>query len=197
MTVTTLDPKTALVVIDLQGGVVAAPTVPYPAADVLTRAVSLADAFRKHNLPVVLVRVTTRPDGSDATVGRIDGGPRPPRPRPDNYDILAADLTAPDDIVITKRNWGAFHGTDLDLQLRRRGVTQIVLAGIATSIGVESTARAAHEHNYHVTLAVDAMSDMDVDTHRNSIEKIFPRLGETGTTAEILTLLDTPPTPVA
>ena len=190
MTVTTLDPKTALVVIDLQGGIVAAPTVPHPAADVLTRSVALADAFRAHGLPVVLVRVTLLTDGSDAAAGRIDGGPRPPRPRPEGFDVLAPALLRDGDIVVTKRNWGAFHGTDLDTQLRRRGITQIVLTGIATSIGVESTARAAHEHNYHVTVAVDAMSDLDADTHRNSIEKIFPRLGETGTTEEILTLLN-------
>jgi nicotinamidase-related amidase len=193
MTVSTLDPRTALVVIDLQAGIVAAPTVPYPAADVLARTVSLADAFRAHGLPVVLVRVTSAADGADAVAGRIDGGPRPPRPRPDGWDVLAPELlTGTDDIVVTKRNWGAFHGTDLDLQLRRRGITQIVLAGIATSIGVESTARAAHEHNYHVTLAVDAMSDLDAGAHRNSVEKIFPRLGETGTTDEILKLLTRP-----
>jgi nicotinamidase-related amidase len=189
MPVTTLDPRTALVVIDLQGGIIAAPTVPIAAAEVVARTAALADAFRSHDLPVVLVRVTHRADGSDAVTGRIDGGPRPPRPRPEGWDELAAEITGPDDIVVTKRNWGAFYGTDLDLQLRRRGVTQIVLTGIATSIGVESTARAAHEHNYHVTLAVDAMTDLDADTHRNSVEKIFPRLGETGTTDEIIQLL--------
>ncbi|GAA0552172.1 hydrolase [Paractinoplanes ferrugineus] len=189
MPVTTLDPKTALVVIDLQAGIVAASTVPYPATDVVARTAELAGAFRAHGLPVVLVRVSGRPDGSDAVAGRIDGGPRPSRPRPEGWDVLVEEITGPDDIVITKRNWGAFHGTDLDTQLRRRGVTQIVLTGIATSIGVESTARAAHEHNYHVTLATDAMSDLDELTHRNSIEKIFPRLGETGTTAEIIELL--------
>ncbi|MFF5293089.1 isochorismatase family protein [Paractinoplanes globisporus] len=189
MTVSTLDPKTALVVIDLQAGVVAMPTVPHTGPEVLSRAVALAEAFRKYDLPVVLVRVSFQPDGADAAGGRIDGGPAPAAPRPAGWDVLASELTAPGDIVVTKRNWGAFHGTDLDTQLRRRGVTQIVLAGIATSIGVESTARAAHEHNYHVTLATDAMSDRDPDAHRNSIEKIFPRLGETGTTAEILELL--------
>ena len=189
MTVTTLDPATALVVIDLQGGIITAPTVPIPAADVVVRSAELAGAFRSHGLPVVLVRVTAQPDGSDAAPGRIDGGPRPPRARGEGWDVLAAELTGPGDIVVTKRNWGAFYGTDLDLQLRRRGVTQIVLTGIATSIGVESTARAAHEHGYHVTLAVDAMSDLAEETHRNSIERIFPRLGETGTTTEIIELL--------
>ena len=105
--------------------------------------------------------------------------------------VIVDDLAGhPGDIQVTKRNWGAFHGTDLDLHLRRRGVTQIVLAGVATSIGVESTARAAHEHGYHVTLATDAMADLNPDAHRNSVERIFPRLGETGTTAEIIELFE-------
>ena len=109
--------------------------------------------------------------------------------RPEGWDVIVDDVTGEGDIVVTKRNWGAFYGTDLDLQLRRRGVTQIVLAGIATSIGVESTARAAYEHGYHVTLATDAMADMNLQAHLNGLERIFPRLGETGTTAEIIELL--------
>lgn len=189
MTSTTIDPRTALVLIDLQRGILAAPTQPYAAAQVLGRAVQLAESFRSHGLPVVLVRVTARPDGSDVVPGRTEV-PRPTG-RPEGWDQLADELTGhPDDIVVTKRNWGAFHGTDLDVQLRRRGVTQIVLGGIATSMGVESTARAAHEHGYHVTLATDAMADMSPEAHENSVTRIFPRLGETGTTEEILALLD-------
>ncbi|WP_326723420.1 MULTISPECIES: hydrolase [unclassified Streptomyces] len=190
MALTTLDPRTALVLIDLQNGIVGNPGLaPYPAAEVLERAGLLADAFRGHGLPVVLVRVTAAADGSDAAPGRIDGGSNS-RTWPEGWDIIAGELTGhPEDITVTKRNWGAFYGTDLDLHLRRRGITQIVLAGIATSIGVESSARAAHEHGYHVTLATDAMTDIDADTHRNSVERIFPRLGETGTTAEVVELL--------
>ncbi|MEU4681418.1 hydrolase [Micromonospora sp. NPDC023737] len=189
MALTALDPRTALVLIDLQRGIVAAPTAPYPAAEIVARGVQLADAFRAHGAPVVLVRVTTAPDGADAAPGRTDGGPAGGS-RPEGWDVLVDELGGhPGDIVVTKRNWGAFYGTDLDLQLRRRGVTQIVLGGIATSIGVESTARAAHEHGYHVTLATDAMTDLDAEGHRNSVERIFPRLGETGTTTEIIELL--------
>ncbi len=114
-----------------------------------------------HGLPVVLVRVTAAADGADAVPGRTEA-PRRRRSLPEGWDVIVDDLAGhPGDIIVTKRNWGAFYGTDLDLQLRRRGVTQIVLAGIATSIGVESTARAAHEHGYHVTLATDAMTDLD------------------------------------
>ncbi|GAA2924244.1 hydrolase [Streptomyces mexicanus] len=189
MALTTLDPRTALVVIDLQAGIVGAPTVPYPGSEVVARSVELADAFRARDLPVVLVRVSFAADFGDVPPGRTDtaaaGGSRP-----EGWDVIVPELAGhPGDIHVTKHNWGAFHGTDLDVQLRRRGVTQIVLTGIATSIGVESTARAAHEHGYHVTLATDAMSDLDADAHANSVARIFPRLGETGTTAEILQLL--------
>ncbi|MFF5303915.1 hydrolase [Streptomyces sp. NPDC013161] len=190
MALTTLDPRTALVVIDLQGGIVGAPTQPYSGPEVVARTVELADAFRAADLPVVLVRVTFAADGADAVPGRTEQQRAGGGARPEGWDVIVDDLAGhPADIQITKRNWGAFHGTDLDVQLRRRGVTQIVLTGIATSIGVESTARAAHEHGYHVTLATDAMSDLDAVSHAHSIERIFPRLGETGTSAEVLELL--------
>lgn len=189
MALTALDPRTALVVIDLQAGIVAAPVTPHPASDVVARSVDLAEAFRARDLPVVLVRVSFAADGADAVPGRTEA-PRPGGTRPEGWDVVVDELAGhPGDITVTKHTWGAFHGTDLDIQLRRRGVTQIVLTGIATSIGVESTARAAHEHGYHVTLASDAMSDMDAEAHQGSVERIFPRLGETGTTAEVLKLL--------
>ncbi|ANB10067.1 hydrolase [Streptomyces ambofaciens] len=189
MAVTSLDLRTALVVIDLQAGIVAAPTAPHGGAEVVARSAELAEAFRARELPVVLVRVSFATDGADAVPGRTETGGAGGT-RPEGWDVVVDELAGhPGDLTVTKRNWGAFHGTGLDVQLRRRGVTQIVLTGIATSIGVESTARAAHEHGYHVTLATDAMSDMDAEAHRNSVERIFPRLGETGTTAEILELL--------
>ncbi|MFF5402835.1 hydrolase [Streptomyces misionensis] len=189
MSLTTLDPRTALVVIDLQRGIVGSPTQPHSGADVLARSVQLADAFRARDLPVVLVRVSFAADFADAMPGRTEqqgGGAA----FPEGWDVLVDELTGHDgDIQVTKHNWSALFGTDLDVQLRRRGVTQIVLTGIATSIGVESTARDAYAMGYNVTLATDAMADRDAQTHAHSVEKIFPRLGETGTTAEILELL--------
>jgi nicotinamidase-related amidase len=190
MAVSTLDPRTALVVIDLQNGVTGIPTEPHSGPEVVGHAVALADAFRAHGLPVVLVRVSFAADGADATPGRTESSAAGALERPAGWDEIVDELSGhPADIVVTKRNWGAFHGTDLDVQLRRRGVTQVVLAGIATSAGVESTARAAHEHGYHVTLATDAMADRSAETHEHSVRRIFPRLGETGSTAEILELL--------
>jgi nicotinamidase-related amidase len=188
MSLTTLDPRSALVVIDLQAGVLGMSTQPHTADEVLQRSTELADAFRAQGLPVVLVRVSFAADGADAPPGRTEIT-RTNMSRPEGWDTLVPELVRDGDIVVTKRNWGAFHGTDLDVQLRRRGVTQVVLTGIATSAGVESTARAAHEHGYNVTLVTDAMADADPEIHRHSVERIFPRLGETGTTAQVLDLV--------
>jgi nicotinamidase-related amidase/predicted MFS family arabinose efflux permease len=183
MALSTLDTKPALVVIDLQKGIVAASTV-HPVDDVVKRAASLATAFRRHQLPVVLVNVAGRAPGRTEI--------RPPNltPAPDWADLIDELQPQAGDHRVTKLRWGAFHGTSLDAHLQDLGVTQIVLAGVSTSIGVESTARSAYEHGYHVVLATDAMTDTDAAAHDNSIQRIFPRLGETATTAEIVDMLD-------
>lgn len=183
MALTTIDDKAALVVIDLQKGIVGLP-VAHPVDEIVQRSASLAAAFRRHGLPVVLVNVT------GGAPGRTEAGGARPTPPPDWADLVEELQPQLADHLVTKQRWGAFHGTSLDADLHERGVTQVVLAGVATSIGVESTARAAFEHGYHVVLATDAMTDMDADAHHSSIERIFPKLGETGTTAEILDMLD-------
>ena len=182
MALTTLDPKTALIIIDLQKGIVTYPTV-HPVAEIVTHAAALADAFRRHSLPVVLVNV----DGG--APGRTEQASRQAE-RPADWTDLVPELNRqPEDHTVTKRTWGAFTNTDLEEYLKNLGVTQVVIAGVATSAGVESTARHAHELGFNVTLAVDVMTDMNPDAHTNSITRIFPRLGETGTTQEIIELL--------
>jgi nicotinamidase-related amidase len=182
MPLTKLDATTALVVIDLQKGVVSLPTA-HPACEIVGRAAQLARAFRGRGLPVALVNV------SGAAPGRTDAGPRNFSRPPDWTDLVPELERHPDDFIVTKQRVGAFLGTSLDDYLRRRGVTQVVLAGVSTSGGVESTARSAYDLGYNVVLVVDAMTDLNAETHRHSIEKIFPRLGETDTTANVLKLL--------
>jgi nicotinamidase-related amidase len=184
MPLTTIDPKPALIVIDLQKGVVGLPTA-HPVEEIVDKAASLAAAFRRHHLPVVLVNVT------GGAPGRTQSGRRIQNPAPDWAELVEELQAQPDDYRVTKQRWGAFHGTPLDSYLHDLGVTQVVLAGISTSAGVESTARSAHEHGYHVVLATDAMTDTNPEAHHNSIERIFPRLGETATTAEIIEMLET------
>jgi nicotinamidase-related amidase len=183
MALTTLDPKTALVVIDLQNGILTLPTV-HPVEGVLEKAVALADAFREHRLPVVFVTV------AGGASGRTERAPRVATERPEGWADLAPALRKQSsDLLVTKRTWGAFASTDLDDKLKALGVTQFVLTGISTSSGVESTARQAWEGGYNVTLAVDAMTDTNAVSHENSIANVFPRLGETGTTEEVIALL--------
>jgi nicotinamidase-related amidase len=183
MAVTTLDPKTALLVVDVQKGIVTI-SAAHPTAGIVANAAALADAFRKHHLPVVLINV-----GGGAP-GRTEAPPRG-GDRPADWADLVPELhQQPSDILVTKKTWGAFTGTGLGDKLKGLGVTQVVVCGIATTFGVESTARQAHELGMNVTLAVDAMTDPNPDAHVNSVTRIFPRLGETGTTAEILSLLN-------
>jgi len=180
--VTVLDPKTALVVIDLQKGIVALP-VAHPVEGILERVRTLAVAFRGRGLPVVLVNVEGGAPGrceQPRRVGDLASG----------WSELVAELERqPSDHVVTKKTWGAFTNTGLLDLLNKQGITQIVLAGISTSIGIESTARQAQELGLNVTLVLDAMTDMHLDAHLNSTTRIFPRLGETGTTDDILALL--------
>jgi nicotinamidase-related amidase len=182
MTITTLDPKTALVVIDLQKGIVALPTA-HPVNEVVKHAGELLDAFRSHGLPVVLVNVAGGAPGRAEQSRSLAGLPA------DWADLVPELNRQPEDHIVTKRTWGAFTNTGLDEHLKKLGVTQVVIVGVATSVGVESTARYAHELGFNVTLATDAMTDMNADAHTNSITRIFPRLGETGTTREIIDLL--------
>lgn len=182
MPVTTVDPVTALVVIDLQKGVATMPTA-HPFESVVANTNALASAFRERGLPVVIVTVDAGAPGRTETV-------RPSVDRPADWtDVVPGLATHPSDISVVKRTWGAFTGTDLDERLRQRGVTQVVVTGVATSAGVESTARHAHELGYNVTLATDAMTDSDPERHEHSVAQIFPRIGETGVTADILRLL--------
>ena len=183
MALTTLDPNTALLVVDLQKGVVGSPLV-HSIGEVVKRAKALIDAFRARRLPVVLINV------AGGAPGRTEQPPRHSGVLAEGFTDFIPELDPqPDDILVTKRTWGAFASTDLKQRLEAIGVTQVVVIGLATGTGVESTARQAYEAGLNVTLAVDAMTDTRPEAHDYSIRNIFPRLGETGTSQEIIDLL--------
>jgi nicotinamidase-related amidase len=182
MTISRLDAKTALLVVDLQKGIVGLPTA-HPMADVMANTVKLLGAFRRRGPPVVLINV------AGGAPGRVEQS-RARGEMPAGWTDLVPELDRqPSDHVVTKRTWGAFTNTDLEQRLRQAGVTQVVIAGVATGAGVESTARHAHELGFNVALAVDAMTDLSAEAHDHSVERIFPRLGETGTTKQITDLV--------
>jgi len=182
--ITALDEKTALVLIDLQKGIVGYPVV-HPIADVLANAAKLVAAFRKADLPIIIVNVdpsknkaaNTRKDAQQRSLGEI----------PAEWLEIAPEIeTQPGDIFITKQTWNAFYETAIDEELKKRDVTGIVLAGVSTSIGVEGTARAAFERGYNISFAIDATTDTVAEAHERSVKYIFPRMGESGTTDEII-----------
>lgn len=175
-----LDPQTtALVLIDLQQGILGFAKAPRPAESVVSVSATLAKRFRKIGAPVALVRVGWSHDFGDALKQPVDQPVTlPAGGLPSTWWDFPAALEADEsDFKITKRQWNAFHGTELDLQLRRRGIRTIVLGGISTNIGVESTARAAYELGYTLVLVEDAMSCASSEHHEASVNYIFPRLG--------------------
>lgn len=189
MPLTTLDPVPALVVIDLQKGVLGAPAV-HPVEGVVANAAALADAFRAADLPVVLVTVDgVAPGRTDAAASAAASGTAARTFPPDFAELVEELGPRETDHLVTKRTWGAFTGTSLQSSLRSRGATQVVLAGIATGAGVESTARFAHELGFHVVLVLDAMTDRSATRHERAVSEVFPAIGETTTTAEVLAAL--------
>lgn len=196
--ITAIDKDTALVLIDLQKGIVKMETA-HPIKGILDKAAILVEAFRKANLPIVGVNVN--PMGAAWTKARVEVSTTPRNPVVQTIakvrmpslgftDIVEEIITKPTDIFITKKNWNAFYNTALHDELQKRNITQIILGGVATSIGVEGTARAASEFGYNISFATDAMTDRVLDAHNNSLKYIFPRIGELGTTDEIIKELD-------
>ena len=177
---TTLDPTTALIVVDLQSGTVRNPMI-HDLADVAANAAALLERFHSRDLPVVIATV----DGTPAGLNSYGGGATT---WPAEMTVLVPEIVpAAGDILVTRRAWSALTPA-VHEQLTALGVTQVVLVGLASSFGIESTARAAYDLGYSVVVATDAISDMRAEAHENSVTRIFPILGQTATTAELLAL---------
>jgi nicotinamidase-related amidase len=192
--ITAIDKNTALVVIDLQDGIVKM-KMAHPAVEVVRQSVKLVDAFRLAGLPVVLVNVVPfgAPSGKVRTeapgMSRDEAAQQQARAAMEAagfFELVPEMGAKPDDIYVTKKTWNAFYDTSLEERLKALEVTNIVLCGIATSIGVEGTARAAYERGFNLSFASDAMTDLVMGAHENSLRVIFPRIGEVGETDSII-----------
>jgi nicotinamidase-related amidase len=182
---------TALVLIDLQKGILPFAGGPHSAEKVVNHASHLAGRFRALNAPVVLVRVGWSDSFAEALKSPVDKpSPYPVEGFPDSWWEFPSELAVADsDILVTKRQWGAFYGTDLELQLRRRGIKTIVLGGISTNIGVESTARFAWEYGFELVIAEDVCSGQSAEIHQFAFDHIFPRISRVSNTSDILAAL--------
>ncbi len=177
--------STALVIIDLQRGITGRKTAPYDSDVVISNAASLAEEFRRNKMPVFLVHVVA--NEFDRLKPVADDSMRMTGPMPKDWADFVPELNlTSEDIIITKKQWGAFYGTDLDLQLRRRKIDTIVLCGISTNIGVESTARFAYEYGYNQIFVEDAMTAMLEEEHNNTVNYIFKKIGLVRKTDDII-----------
>lgn len=181
--------RTALVAIDLQHGILARQLGPHAAADVVANSVQLANAVRAKGGLVVWVRVELTAIlhlPADAPTTPPKGSPPPPA----SASELSAELGIQSgDVVVTKRQWGAFYGTDLEQQLRRKGIRTVIMSGIATNFGVESTARGAFDRGYELVFAEDAMTSLSAEAHAFVVGNIFPRMGRVRATEEVVKAL--------
>ncbi len=183
-----LDPlKTALVAIDLQNALMGLTAAPHAVADVVKTNRQISDALRARGGLIVWVRVDinkllTLPVDQPSQFGG--------QPMPDELSEIAPSAGRQDaDLVITKYHWGAFAGTPLEQQLRDRGIDTIVLTGISTNAGVESTLRQGTGLGFAFVTVEDACSAQDAEEHRFAFAKIFPRLARVRTAAEVLEAL--------
>src|SRR5262245_28471989 len=165
--------RTALIAVDLMPRIVELDMGPHRGADVVARTVELATALRKAGGTVVVVRV-----------GRPNVTEQPP-----GSGFVPEMTPREGDIEVVKRTIGAFYGTGLAERLRDRGVDAVVMAGLATTMGVESTARAAADHGFDVVFAADAMSGMTTSEHEHALTVVLPRFGDVITTDEVLARL--------
>jgi nicotinamidase-related amidase len=182
-----LDPTTtALVLIDLQKIILGMPMAPRSGPEVAQVGRDLAARFRQAGALVVLVKVSFAADSRDRLGQPVDRPTSlPSGGLPPGWSDLVDGPAGPTDLVITKHQWGAFYGTALDLNLRRRGIRTIVLGGVATNMGVESTARQAWEHGYEVVLAEDATASLTAEMHRFAVSTIFPLISRVTTASDI------------
>ena len=180
--------STALVLVDLQNGNMGRALAPYSAEQVLGNCVLLAGEMRNRGAMVIYVRVLMNELQSPVADAPLRP-PGAPAPAPDASQLATdADVQA-NDIVITKRQWGAFYGTELDQLLRRRGIRTLVLGGIVTNFGVESTARAAYDRGYALVFAEDAMSGITAEAHEFACRNTFRVMGRVRTTKELIDAL--------
>lgn len=182
--------RTALVVVDLQKGIMGLSTEPLSPLAVAANVVRLLEAARRAGAQPVLVHVGAGADGADWLRPVADASVQRRELPPDWSELIPELNRQAGDLVVFKRQWGAFYGTDLDLQLRRRGLTTLVMCGIATEFGVESTARDAYERGYHQILVSDAMTGLTEQSHYNALQRIFPRMGQVRTTDAVVAALE-------
>jgi nicotinamidase-related amidase len=179
--------KTALVVIDLQNALMGMNTAPHAVADVVKNNRRIAEALRAAGGTVIWVRVDVNSMLSlPADEPSRFGGQKMPE---ELMQIAPSAGFTEGDLLVTKHHWGAFAQTDLEQQLKSLGAELIILTGISTNAGVESTLRQGTGLGFAFVVVEDACSGQDAADHRLAFEKTFRRLARVRSTAEVVNAL--------
>lgn len=178
--------STALVVVDLQNFALALDTVPIPTSEVLANTVRIADVCRDKGILVVLIRVGHDDNKTPHPSPKIDAGFSGFQMGPGAKELAPALGPKPGDVIVDKYNWGAFHGTNLDTHLRRRGIRTLIMTGLVTNIGVDTTMREAQARGYDQVMVSDAVAAMSPEEHEYTLKYVAPRLSRVRTTEEVL-----------
>ena len=183
---------TALIIIDLQEGILSPEPVPHGRDLIVARAAEMGRAFAAAGRPIILTTTDFAAGYADAPAGQADAPwALPPEGLPPRFATLVPEIDAlPAAVRITKRQMSAFFGAELDLQLRRRECDTVVICGVATNLGVEATARAAFDLNYNVVIAADACGSVAPGFHDFAVENILPRIARVRSTVEVVAALN-------
>jgi len=201
-----LDPaRTALLFFDMLNGHVKKedPATKARYAPVIARAVRLLEAARRAGVVVMYAAAHHRPDNATSahlvtdTDNRLrpipPGAPREVKPvvAAGTWEAQVIDelKPQPQDYMIPKFRWSAFHQTYLDLALRNRNIDTLLISGGSTDVGVASTAYAARDLDYHLVVVSDACTSPEQDNHAQFVRRIFPRMARVRTTEEVLRML--------
>ena len=198
-----LDPaKTALLVVDMQGGFVAegAPAEVPAARGIVPNINRLAAAVRGHGAPVVWIKMTLAPDGPDAFPG-YENFATPERAAAlfaaladgaELHDVYAPLEVLDGDMIVHKNRYSVFieGASTLEAQLRARGIDTVIITGTLTNVCCESSARDAMMRNFKVVMASDANAAPTDDAHFRGLATVFTNFGDVRPTDEVIALLD-------
>jgi nicotinamidase-related amidase len=170
-------------------------------APVIANAARLVAAVREAGATVVYAKADHRADRATSahTLRDTDNRLRPLNPGQTEGPLLTAGTgetdvvkevaPRPEDVIVPKHRWSAFHGTYLDLALRTKGIDTLILVGGSTDVGIASTAFAARDFDYNLVIASDACTSPERDNHDQLMRRVFPRMARVRTTAQVLAML--------
>jgi len=191
--------RTALVVFDMQKGQFEVDDAErrrwLAESNIVANTVQLLQAARSAGLPVFYIQNSRRPDFADQKEvltdagGGVRGGPVIGTR---GWEILDEIKPEPNDYVVPKFRQGAFSSTTLDILLRARSIDTLLLCGVRTTVGIETTVRDGRDLGYNIVLVSDCTGGVSPEDHQWTLQRIFPMLARVRTHTQVAAMLGAP-----